>query len=116
VQQALSPRRLGPPVSKRLRTLPNRFRNLSYAHSRKRWGILELKIGSGSADADLAQLYLYHEMLQSVNGSNAGRLMLWHFQPQLEHTHLSSEQLEPVRAKLRALIGRMAGVVPSGAV
>ena len=78
----------------------------------KHWCILELKLGAGSSDADLAQLCLYHEMLEAKLGDSMGRLTLWHFQPELKHTHLSGEQIAPVRAKLRALIGRIAGVAP----
>jgi hypothetical protein len=78
----------------------------------KNWCVLELKLGSGSREADLAQLCLYHEMLQANTGDGAGRLALWHFQPELKHTHFSGEQTEDVKAKLRTLIGRIAGVAP----
>jgi DNA segregation ATPase FtsK/SpoIIIE, S-DNA-T family len=79
----------------------------------KRWCVLELKLGSGSSDADLAQLCLYHEMLCAGTGNGAGHLTLWHFQPELKYSQFSGEQLECVRAKLRALIGRIAGVAPA---
>ena len=51
-------------------------------------------------------------MLQASTGGSAGRLTLWNFQPELKHTHFAGEDIEPVRAKLRALIGRIAGVGP----
>lgn len=76
----------------------------------KRWCVLELKLGAGSNDADLAQLCLYHEMLRSKMGEDPGELALWHFQPELKHTQFASSQVEPVREKLKALIGRIAGV------
>ncbi len=82
----------------------------------KSWCVLELKLGSGSREADLAQLCLYHEMLHATMGATidnaAGRLALWHFQPELKHTYFSGEQTADVKLKLRALIGRVAGVAP----
>jgi hypothetical protein len=78
------------------------------------WFVLELKLGSGSREADLAQLCLYHEMLEASNRGGKGDLTLWHFQPELNPTHLSSSEIAPVKARLVALIGRMAGVSPGG--
>ena len=78
----------------------------------KKWCILELKLGAGSHETDLAQLCLYHEMLRSGSGDESGQLTLWHFQPELKYTSFSSEQVEPIKDKLRALIGRVAGVAP----
>jgi DNA segregation ATPase FtsK/SpoIIIE, S-DNA-T family len=75
----------------------------------KRWCALELKLGAGTTGADLAQLCLYHEMLQS-NGAGAGQIALFHFQPALSQSVLLSEQVEPIKSELRNLIGRIAGV------
>lgn len=78
--------------------------------SSKRWCALELKLGAGSAEADLAQLCLYHEMLRSQEGGGTSQISLFHFQPMLSSSTLTEEQIEPVKSKLRALIGRIAGV------
>ena len=76
----------------------------------KRWCAMELKLGAGSAEADLAQLCLYHEMLRSRENGGVGQISLFHFQPMLSSSTLTEEQIEPVKSKLRALIGRIAGV------
>jgi DNA segregation ATPase FtsK/SpoIIIE, S-DNA-T family len=78
--------------------------------SSNRWCALELKLGAGAAEADLAQLCLYYEMLRSQAGGIHGQISLFHFQPGLNSSTLTEEQIEPVRSKLRALIGRIAGV------
>ncbi len=78
--------------------------------STKRWCALELKLGAGSAEADLAQLCLYHEMLRSQEGGGTGQISLFHFQPTLSSSTLSEAEIEPVKSRLRALIGRIAGV------
>ncbi len=76
------------------------------------WCVLELKLGAGSGEADLAQLCLYHEMIRASDGKASGQLTLWHFQPELKTTQLTAEQTAPAKEKLRALIGRIAGVAP----
>jgi DNA segregation ATPase FtsK/SpoIIIE-like protein len=76
-----------------------------------RWCVLEVKLGAGSADADLAQLCLYHEMLREVSKGTPGEISLLHFQPDLKSDQFSEEQIELVKPKLRALIGRLAGLV-----
>jgi DNA segregation ATPase FtsK/SpoIIIE, S-DNA-T family len=78
--------------------------------SSKRWCALELKLGAGAGEADLAQLCLYHEMLRSQETEGAGQISLFHFQPTLTSSTLTAEQIEPVQSKLRALVGRIAGV------
>jgi len=82
----------------------------------KRWCALEVKLGAGSRDADLAQLCLYHEMIRAQSPGTLGQVTLLHFHPQLKHETLSEERIEPVQAKLRALIGRIAGVTGERAV
>ena len=82
--------------------------------SSKRWCALELKLGAGAAEADLAQLCLYHEMLRSQASGGSGQISLFHFQPALSSSTLKEEQIEPVKDKLRALIGRIAGVSGEG--
>jgi DNA segregation ATPase FtsK/SpoIIIE, S-DNA-T family len=81
----------------------------------KRWCVLELKLGAGSRDADLAQLCLYHEMLRAQSPGDQGQVALLHFHPELKHETLSEERIEPVKVKLRALIGRIAGVAGGAA-
>ena len=80
----------------------------------KRWCALEVKLGAGSRDADLAQLCRYHEMIRAQTPGSQGQVALLHFHPELKHETLSEDRIEPVKDKLRALIGRIAGV--TGAV
>src|SRR5271157_5738834 len=76
----------------------------------RRWCVLEVKLGAGSQEADLAQLSLYHEMVRAQSPGSQGNVALLHFHPELQHETLSEDRIEPVKAKLRALIGRIAGV------
>jgi hypothetical protein len=78
----------------------------------KRWRALELKLGAGSSGADIAQLCLYHAMVRSHAGGAPGEAELLHFQPELKREKFTEEQLEPIRGKLVALIGKLAGVTP----
>ncbi len=80
----------------------------------KHWCAVEMKLGAGSTAADLAQLCLYHEMLRSKSKGNPGRISLLHFQPELKRDTFSEEQIEPVKPRLLALIGRLAGVSGDG--
>jgi hypothetical protein len=79
--------------------------------SPQRWCAIELKLGAGSSDADLAQLCLYHEMLRSGESAGPGQIALLHFQPELKRTEFSEEALKPAQQRLRALIGRIAGML-----
>ncbi len=76
----------------------------------RRWCVIEVKLGAGSKEADLAQLCLYHEMVRAQSPGSQGDVALLHFHPELKHETLSEDRIEPVKAKLRALIGRIAGV------
>ncbi|MBV9744614.1 MAG: DNA translocase FtsK, partial [Acidobacteriia bacterium] len=78
----------------------------------KQWCVVELKTGQSAAEADLAQACLYYEML-AANEKTAGALALVCFQPRLEQILFTPEQLAPVEKRLRALIGRLAGVLPA---
>lgn len=75
----------------------------------RNWCVVELKLGAGSSDADLAQLCLYHAMVRS-GGSESGDLSLFHFTPQRNSSKLSGAQVAGVRPKLIDLIGAIAGV------
>ncbi len=81
----------------------------------RHWCAIELKLGAGSSDADLAQLCLYHEMLRDSRKEHASSISLLHFQPELHWQQYSEAQIEPVKPKLRALIGKLAGLIPNGA-
>lgn len=82
----------------------------------RRWCALEVKLGAGSREADLAQLCLYHEMIRAQMPGSQGEVALLHFHPELKHETLSDERIEPVKAKLRALVARIAGVTGERAV
>ncbi len=73
------------------------------------WCVVELKLGAGSSEADLAQLCLYHAMVHS-RGVDSGELSLFHFTPRRTSERLSGAQMEEVRPKLIDLIGSIAGV------
>ncbi|MEZ5354983.1 MAG: FtsK/SpoIIIE domain-containing protein [Bryobacteraceae bacterium] len=81
----------------------------------RRWCVIDLKLGAGAPEADLAQLCLYHEMLRARPEEGLGEIGLFHFRPALERSTLSEEQIAPVRPKLVALIGRIAGFGRPGA-
>jgi hypothetical protein len=81
----------------------------------RRWCVLELKLGAGSSEADLAQLCLYHAMV-STQGPDCGELSLLHFAPQRASKTLAGGQLDEVRPKLIDLIGSIAGVKGGAAV
>jgi len=79
-----------------------------------RWCVAELKTGQSAHEADLAQACLYHQMLAA--GERApGSLALIHFRPQLQQKVFGPKELRPVEASLKALIGRLAGVLPGQA-
>jgi len=76
-----------------------------------RWCVAELKTGQSAPEADLAQACLYHQMLTSAERS-AGSLALVRFRPKLEQRVFAASELKAVEAPLKALIGRLAGVLP----
>jgi hypothetical protein len=76
------------------------------------WCLIELKTGRTAPEADLAQACLYHQMLAASGIQANGALALVSFQP-LKHEQLfTADQLAAAYRSLRALIGRMAGVLP----
>ncbi len=78
-----------------------------------RWCVVEYKLGQGSPEADLAQACLYHAMLAATTLADSnGALAVFSFRPELEERFYSSSELQPAQASLRALIGRLAGVLP----
>ena len=78
-----------------------------------RWCVLEYKLGQGHPEADLAHACLYHSMLTASElNPTGGALALFSFGPELEERFYSSSELQEAQAGLRALIGRLAGVLP----
>jgi hypothetical protein len=73
-----------------------------------RWMVVEWKLASVSPEADVAQLCLYHRMLEA-NGEG-GAAALVSFDPEVRQTLLSAARIEEVQQRLVDLIGRMAGV------
>jgi len=82
-----------------------------------RWCLLEYKLGKPRPEADLAQACLYHSML-SANGlsNDDGALAVIHFEPELKERFYQSAELAEAQSALRALIGRLAHVLPEDAV
>jgi len=76
-----------------------------------RWCVVELKTGQSAREADLAQACLYHQML-AAGARTPGSLALVHFHPRLEQKVFAPQELKPLEARLKALIGRLAGVLP----
>ena len=82
-----------------------------------RWCVLEYKLGKPRPEADLAQACLYHSML-AAGGlfSNDGALAIITFDPDLNERFYQSSELCEVQSSLRALIGRLARVLPEESV
>ncbi|MCS7043027.1 MAG: FtsK/SpoIIIE domain-containing protein [Bryobacteraceae bacterium] len=72
-----------------------------------RWCVVEWKLASASPEADLAQLCLYHLMLEKNGVPGAAALVA--FTPEPVQTVLEPSQLEPLKQKLLDLIGMLAG-------
>ncbi len=78
-----------------------------------RWCVLEYKLGQPRPEADLAQACLYHYMLAASGLSNGdGALAVITFEPELRERFYPGAELSEVQAALRALIGRLANVLP----
>jgi hypothetical protein len=82
-----------------------------------RWCVLEFKLGKARAEADLAQACLYHCAL-AAGGLDLGdgALAVIHLKPELKEKFYRSGELAEAQAALRALIGRMANVLPGSAL
>ncbi len=78
-----------------------------------RWCVVEYKLGPGRPEADLAQACLYHAMLPASGLAPAdGALAVLTFRPELAERFYPGAELDAAQAALRALIGRLAGVLP----
>lgn len=81
-----------------------------------RWCVLEYKLGKSRPEADLAQACLYHSMLAATGlSSSDGALAVVTFEPELRERFYQSAELSEAQAALRALIGRLANVLPEAA-
>ncbi|MFN0086243.1 MAG: FtsK/SpoIIIE domain-containing protein [Blastocatellia bacterium] len=78
---------------------------------RNQWCVIELKTGRTSPEADLAQACLYHLMLAGVDDASAGRMALVSFEPGKRERLFDPRDLENSQHALKALIGRVAGVL-----
>jgi S-DNA-T family DNA segregation ATPase FtsK/SpoIIIE len=78
-----------------------------------RWCVLEYKLGQPRPEADLAQACLYHCALSASGLSNHdGALAIVTFGPERREHFYASADLCEAQSALRALIGRMANVLP----
>ncbi|QGJ68620.1 Stage III sporulation protein E [Planctomycetales bacterium 10988] len=78
----------------------------------EKWCLVEFKLGKTSPESDLAQVCLYHHLLENQTGK-AGPLALMSFKPTKTEQFFSVEQLKEVQNSLIALIGSVAGVLPT---
>ena len=80
------------------------------------WCVLEYKLGQPRPEADIAQACLYHSALVSSGLANGdGALAVITFGPELKERFYQTAELAESQAALRALIGRMANVLPEAA-
>ncbi len=80
-----------------------------------KWCVVEYKLGRTAPEADLAQACLYYQMLQSgglADSRTNGSIAVISFLPQLQEQFFEGKKLEAAQTGLRALIGRLAGVLP----
>jgi len=76
------------------------------------WCLVELKLGRGCPEADLAQLSLYHQMLSSGEETEPGAAALISFRPRIEERLFEVHKLQKAGKALQSLIGKLAGVAP----
>ena len=79
------------------------------------WCIVELKLGKGCPEADLAQACLYHQILSSSERSASSAMALIAFRPEKEERLFEAANLHAAQKRLKSLIGSMAGVIPGKA-
>ncbi|MBV6430690.1 MAG: hypothetical protein IANPNBLG_00806 [Bryobacteraceae bacterium] len=84
-----------------------------------KWCVIEFKLGSGHAEADLLQACLYSEMLaSSLKGAAKPTVALVRFGAagDIEETLISPELAATVRPQLIRLVGALAGVIPGAEI
>lgn len=74
------------------------------------WCVLEFKTSPASEEADLAQACLYHAMLGATHETAGSLSLVRFFDGRKREFHFRGAQLAPALPKLKALIGRLAGV------
>lgn len=82
------------------------------------WCVVEYKLGRTNPEADLAQACLYHMMLRAgdlIEPGAGGALAVVSFLPNREERFFEGVVLDAAERDLKALIGRMAGVLPGQA-
>lgn len=73
-----------------------------------RWMVVEWKLASTAPEADMAQLCLYHLMLEA--SGEAGAAALVSFDPEPRQTLLETARMTEAQQRLVELIGKLAGV------
>jgi hypothetical protein len=84
-----------------------------------KWCVVEYKLGRTNPEADMAQACLYHMMLLAggyEKASQSDSLAVVSFLPEREERFIEGSKLEEAHADLKALIGRLAGVLPGQAM
>ncbi len=82
------------------------------------WCVVEYKLGRTNPEADLTQACLYHMMLRAgdlIEPGSGGALAVVSFLPDREERFFEGVVLDAAERDLKALIGRMAGVLPGQA-
>ncbi|MFP3928204.1 MAG: FtsK/SpoIIIE domain-containing protein [Desulfobacteraceae bacterium] len=79
------------------------------------WCLVELKLGRGCPEADLAQVCLYHLILTKARRRESqGSAALVAFRPEKQEVFFSAQELKEAQKRLVHLIGKLAGVLPGG--
>jgi len=73
-----------------------------------RWAVIEWKLASAAEEADVAQLCLYHCMLEENGAGGAAALL--NFDPEPRQTVFDAAKIAEAQRRLEELIGRLAGV------
>ncbi|MCP4108033.1 MAG: DNA translocase FtsK [Desulfobacteraceae bacterium] len=76
------------------------------------WCIVELKLGKGCKEADLAQAFLYHQILSEYEADSSGTLALVSFRPEIEEHLFKTSEIKEAQKRLKYLIGNLAKVLP----
>jgi len=80
------------------------------------WCVVEFKLGLACPEADLAQVCLYHQILSEQTGASSGALAYIRFSPDKMERIFMPDEIQSAQKHLKQLIGRLADVLPGGAV